>query len=645
MKKTKSELKWHLLEVLICVSEMSPAIACSGDAVCTRIRAMVQTRIRAMVHSKSLRETTLENLSDSTMAHQYNGANVLQIEKSKMLDDLQKHAIAESSMGQYERRDKSNSSDQSSCEEFMQFAERDFHAFMAGEAVWETGSAITGVISTFALAASGPVVGGLSSFGFSLFTENIFPDPDEERIQNVQRGMKCLLDEVKKLAADIEAVSENVQSNRESIENLYTAVQALSQQSFIDFLDKLESRKEKNLECTSLMKCVADFKFLKKKIDFDKDTTNCENVYPFHDHGIRITSCTSDEFLARGQDDYKFLNENFDPTSVFNILKALLGLDEQGQKAARELMDLYTGVISSVIATWLSFGEWAQAICYAYGDWSVCDHTDRENIDDGFKGFKRQAEKFLNRVDDFESKLNSEDFLTTRIQLARDFKSDQVKFDFRNRSHCTLHRIILKQEEFRGGAEGFRARLDADLINPACIPRTVLHRTCAAQPCFVKDLRVFGFKNHSCEDTLTNWSWPSPKMAFSCSRKKRTEYWINPIFTCGWLEEAWCPRARPPQCDCKKVDEYHTRLYNNVGSTWQPLTVITPIPEDQKNNVTWSTYVEPLTPQIEPFEKSRVVLKQLLTKENDPPRNSEVEPIDLSDLSLTTRSAIALIYG
>mmetsp|Transcript_27527 Transcript_27527/g.53094 ORF Transcript_27527/g.53094 Transcript_27527/m.53094 type:complete len:645 (-) Transcript_27527:36-1970(-) len=644
MKKTKSELKWHLLEVLICVSEMSPAIACSGDAVCT-------TRIRAMVHSKSLRETTLENLSDSTMAHQYNGANVLQIEKSKMLDDLQKHAIAESSMGQYERRDKSNSSDQSSCEEFMKFAERDFHAFMAGEAVWETGSAITGVISTFALAASGPVVGGLSSFGFSLFTENIFPDPDEERIQNVQKGMKCLVDEVKNLAADIEAVSEHVQENSQSIENLKIAVQALSQQSFVDFLDKMESRKEKNLECTSLMRCVADFKFLKKKIDFDKDTTNCENVYPFDDHGIRITSCTSDEFLARGQDDYKFLNENFDPTSVFNILKALLGLDEQGQKGARELMDLYTGVISSVIATWLSFGEWAQAICYAYGDWSVCDHTDRENIDDGFKGFKRQAEKFLNRVDDFESKLNSEDFLTTRIQLARDGKSDQVKFDFRTRSNCTLTQKTLKRTEQTGNLGGQKIQvLRADLLSPECIPPTVLNRTCSVHPCFVRDLRVFGRKNHSCEESLEGWrsGFFSAQVQMACKVYPSSLWVVMSNCTCGWLEDAWCPNQSPPTCGCTKIEARRKWLWEdsswNVGE-YQPIDEITPIPEDQKNNVTWSTYVEPLTPQIEPFEKSRVVLKQLLTKENDPPRNSEVEPIDLSDLSLTTRAAMALIYG
>jgi len=520
----------------------------------------------------------------------------------------------------------------SSCDQFLGEANQDFDNFMDTEIMQHSVSMAAGIVQTFALASGpgGAVAGASASFAFSMMSEKMFPDPNEKRIQMLQEGMSCLNAEVKKISAKVDL-------NTERIHTLYPLVSINLQEPILTMFKNIESKRKKHTRCISLMRCVADFKWLKEKHDYHGSEEQCEKVFE-HDTGDRITDCDAKAFRNKLRNDYGFLSTSIHQESLFNALRTIIyGVDNNWYKTARELLSQYTSAIASVIMIWTMLGEWAQAICYAYGDWNSCDDNDREEIKNGFLQFENEVERFIGDVESFENKLNDEDFVKTRnLQACDNFDGKSTVGRANKPLRKTLNGtsdVFLPDSYYGWGFAVFGLRTLAqwefqqhgltikgivrERFPENLEPEYVLKRKCFSSPCHVTNMVAMGRVYWPCEHLLKYAN--NPRWSLHCST--RTANKVETMeYTCGFLQEGDC-------------------WHNPWGAAWTDWP-----PKDKKNfpewEIKWEVRLDPLLPEVDGFKTASAVLKKM--RFVDPPRKSEIEPTDQDDLSQTFRSAVAL---
>jgi len=136
-----------------------------------------------------------------------------------------------------------------------------------------------------------PVVG----FAFAAFGEAFLPDPDEERITNLQNGLKCVSYELLKLENKIENLGAQVDLNSHYITQMLP-------RPMERMIKKLQKQADHNLRCSALMRCVADVKWLREKHDYKRFEEMCQKFRNEKEKdGLLIEECNGKKIQRRGK--------------------------------------------------------------------------------------------------------------------------------------------------------------------------------------------------------------------------------------------------------------------------------------------------------------------------------------------------------
>lgn len=218
--------------------------------------------------------------------------------------------------------------------------------------------------------ALGAFAGPFAAFGVSAMFEMFMPDPNNERITNLEEGMACLHEQVLQLEADVEKLEVMIERN-------VMWISTLSQLPLMKKISSVKTLVFDNKACAQLLRCV--------KPD-NSNVKKCQN-----DNLQLTTTCGatafSDKLLKTGA--YYFLRE--EPINNFNQQVVMQLFEERAWKLGKDFLGQYLGLFLSLQFLWNSLEEWAAAICpdaYIEEGPDVCSEEDRTKIKVAFRAFK-----------------------------------------------------------------------------------------------------------------------------------------------------------------------------------------------------------------------------------------------------------------
>jgi len=244
------------------------------------------------------------------------------------------------------------------CDEFMADVERDVGKHVQGEVLTSGADGALGAMAEIgesmlkkrydkklvksAFAIVGPFAGPWGALIGSTFAEFFIPDPNNERIEHLQKGMLCLDAKIKELEKEIDNLKDLIGENKAWISNL--AQIPLRRKMSLVLLHLTDNRK-----CAQLMRCV------------EKDKSKVQTC---QEEAQQLTShCDVTAFVAKilHGNNYYFLRE--ESTNAFNQIVAIEMAKEEEWKFARDFMGQYLALFISMNFLWNSLEEWATAIC------------------------------------------------------------------------------------------------------------------------------------------------------------------------------------------------------------------------------------------------------------------------------------------
>jgi len=278
----------------------------------------------------------------------------------------------------------SNGISHAKCEDFMAKiteATRESGLQVASEAVVSgadaTASSVLGVALLSASddtlnkkilgAVASCVVGPFAATAAGFLMEFMLPDPNNERITNLQTGVSCLNQQMQQLEKSVQKLEKDAQ-----VRDL--RINELRRRPLVKMVAKLSILVRDHSACSSFVWCVrAGYK-----------APDC-----FHAYHQEMHWCNADAFADQIQKEthYHFLREA--ETEKWNKKEMSTLVNSSEWQSVKHLVVQYIAVLDAVQYDWNSLEEWAAALCTPHSGLSdVCSEEDIAKIATSFQIYK-----------------------------------------------------------------------------------------------------------------------------------------------------------------------------------------------------------------------------------------------------------------
>jgi len=522
------------------------------------------------------------------------------------------------------------------CEKFIKDGDRNFHDFLGGHAfgVAETG-AIEGLSK--ALAKSAMKVAASSAVGiiFPIAAEFFISDPDEERIQNLQKATACIYQKTLQLEAKVEDLAKKLQeqtkTNQKKFGEASKFIGELQKRPLENLISRLKTAEDANVECTSMMRCAADVKFLNKKFPskykLAAGLKMCDDFFQDKIHN-RLEDCDAKAFHDKAKTKYTFLMDEVHKKYYETVNERLRTKNLDYFPAARSFVTQFTAAIMSVILAWSSMAEWAQAICHPYGAWNPCSQEEWRDVEDGFGSFVAQIDSFKTFIDNFDNHLRTSSSLRRKLRetgvsdlsevhtlAVENNKSGDVA-PIGKKCYLTYYPKKMNTVKYRSSEKPSRKNcwnrkgysFRTILEGSHCGEAEYLSKECSGTACFVST----NCSGVPCTMKVT--------MEGDNNMKARHIPCVKP--------DKWKPDTQTTvfkfwgsdEAKCNRFCGWDTVFYFNKNL-----------------KATWTRFFEPLEGTVEPFQNMNKLLHYM--KKINFARKSDKEPTNLKGLSRTFRDA------
>eukprot|EP00419_Tripos_fusus_P011867 CAMPEP_0172664480 /NCGR_PEP_ID=MMETSP1074-20121228/6625_1 /TAXON_ID=2916 /ORGANISM="Ceratium fusus, Strain PA161109" /LENGTH=729 /DNA_ID=CAMNT_0013480639 /DNA_START=79 /DNA_END=2268 /DNA_ORIENTATION=+ len=389
-----------------------------------------------------------------------------------------------------------------SCDSFMEEAEKDLEAAQSAPG--------NGEVIVDALVHLSAFGGSAVGFGLSVF-EGFSADPNEARIENLQKGMVCMWDAVQDIAESVNNLEADVQYLKNQVAKLHSA-------PLHKFLAGIERNTAYIVQCTKLMRCIADVKYIRDhgyEGDMNKDHCRAQvnNKMEHHCDHTKFSTMAVTPGEMTFLDDISLgwtkdvLNETFRSFKIDMF------------EPARYLVSLYAAAVHGVHQMQVAVQEWAIALCYPYKGgngqrWNSCHDDDyvRKNIESGLHGFKAKFEKPLEKAKDFKQMLDA--LYPVRKYCAAKFISGVSEFKQYDDLY-TWHTIFWEKVKICGGYLFGQCVTYKDIYNrfkkfpsktPQEIQKVAQNRACSDEKGLLIDsCVVFRLSLAGCSPSEASW--------------------------------------------------------------------------------------------------------------------------------------------
>lgn len=271
--------------------------------------------------------------------------------------------------------------------------------------IWEVGAVLLEIDTLgkgwkVGAAVVSSVLGPFVATGVGAATEFLMPDPNNERIENLQQGVSCLNHEVQQLEKRVQKLEEK----------LNIRINQLRRRPLVKMVAQLSILSQDHTACSKFLWCARK----------ETDKSLCFRLYY---QNMRTCNAVALADQMQKETHYHFLRETqteeWDQQEMLNLV-----LSAEWQ-SVKDLVGGYIAVMDTVMFDWNSLEEWAAALCIPRSGYEdVCSKEDEATIAESFQTYKRKimepwATKWMAFFEDLLGSTRSELFRNSPIKITK----------------------------------------------------------------------------------------------------------------------------------------------------------------------------------------------------------------------------------